>query len=216
MLKNFQNRRQQQKEVESEGRLPPGQTLTTKFPVLHYGSVPHYANLDAWDLKVLGLVEAPVTWNWEEFTALPTRTVTYDLHCVTRWSKFDTEWEGVHLQDLIDKGLLTLKPEAKFLIQHCEFGFTVNIPIEAALAENFILAYRYQGEPLDPEHGYPMRGLMGSVPGQKATSDRYLWKGGKWLRGLEFTAEDRAGFWEQNGYSMTANIWNEERYGRRF
>lgn len=216
MFKSFQDRRAQEKQVVSEGRLPPGQSLTNKFPVLHYGPVPTYPNLDQWSLRVYGLVEQEITWDWESFTKLPTRKVNYDLHCVTRWSKFDTEWEGVHLQDLIDTGMLTIKPEAKYVIQHCEFGFTVNLPLEAILAENFILAYRYLGEPLDPEHGYPLRGLMGAIPSEKATTDRYLWKGGKWLRGIEFTAEDRAGFWEQNGYSMTANVWNEERYRRSF
>ena len=117
---------------------------------------------------------------------------------------------------MLDAGLIKLKPEARYCVQHCEFGFTVNLPVEAMLAENFIFAYRFDGKPLEPEHGYPLRGLMGAIPGLHATTDRYLWKGGKWLRGLEFTAEDRPGFWEQAGYSMTANIWNEERYRRSF
>jgi len=215
-FRNFQDRREQENTVKDSGRLPPGQSLTNKFPVLHYGPVPVYKNLDTWDFRVWGLVEAEHTWTWEAFTKLPTRLVTLDLHCVTRWSKFDTGWEGVHLQDLIDAGLLKLKPEAKYCVQHCEYGFTVNLPIEAMLAANFILAYKYEGKPLDPDHGYPLRGLMGAVPSQHAPSDRYLWKGGKWLRSLEFTSEDRAGFWEQNGYSMTANVWSEERYRRSF
>ncbi len=152
----------------------------------------------------------------DEFTALPTREVVYDIHCVTRWSKFDTAWEGVRLQDILDAGIISLKPEARYVIQHCEYGFTVNLPLAVMLAENFIFAYRYQGEPLTPEHGYPLRGLMGAIPGEKVEQDRYLWKGGKWLRGLEFVTDDRPGFWEQAGYSMTANIWREERYRRSF
>lgn len=216
MFKEFEERRKLEKAVKDQDRLPPGQSLTLKFPVLHYGSVPIYENLDTWTLKFWGLVEEEKTFTWEQFTALPTRQVTLDIHCVTRWSKFDTMWEGVHLQDMIDAGLLKLKPEAKYCIQHCEFGFTVNLPIEAMLSENFLLAYRYAGEPLEPEHGYPLRGLMGAVPTQKASTDRYLWKGGKWLRGLEFIAQDRPGFWEDAGYSMTANVWNEERYSRSF
>lgn len=216
MFKNFQDRRELEKQVKDMERLPPGQSLTLKFPVLHYGPVPVYKNLVTWDFKAWGLVEEPCTLTWQQFTELPTRKVTLDIHCVTRWSKFDTEWEGVHLQDMIDAGLIKLKPEAKFCIQHCEYGFTVNLPIAAMLADNFIFAYKYQGQALDPDHGYPLRGLMGAKPTEHADTDRYLWKGGKWLRGLEFTAEDRPGFWEQAGYSMSANVWREERYRRNF
>jgi len=219
MLKNLlPNRELDELEgrMRAEGRLPPGQSATLKFPVLHYGPVPLYPDLSNWTFKVFGLVEEEVSLTWDQFTALPTRKFTLDIHCVTRWSKFDTEWEGVHLQDMLDAGLIKLKPEAKFCIQHCEYGFTVNLPIEAMLGDNFLFAYKYQGKPLEPEHGYPLRGLMGAVGGQKSSRDRYLWKGGKWLRGLEFTAQDRAGFWEQAGYSMSANIWNEERYRRSF
>jgi DMSO/TMAO reductase YedYZ molybdopterin-dependent catalytic subunit len=216
MFKDFQDRRALEKQVRTEGRLPPGQSLTNKFPVLHYGPVPMYPTLETWDFTVRGLVEEEKRWTWAEFIALPTRTVTLDLHCVTRWSKFDTVWEGVHFKDMLDAGLIKLKPDAKYCIQHCEYGFTVNLPVEAMLAENFLFAFKYNGLPLEPEHGYPLRGLMGAVPGQRASSDRYLWKGGKWLRGLEFTAEDRPGFWEQAGYSMTANVWNEERFRRGF
>jgi len=215
MLKDFMERRKQEEAIKHEGRLPPGQSLTQKFPVLHYGPVPMYNNLNTWTFSISGLVEQEKTWTWDEFNKLPKRKLVLDLHCVTRWSKFDTEWEGVHVQDLIDNGLIKLKPEAKYTVQHCEYGFTVNIPTEVLLSDNFILATHYDGKPLDPEHGYPLRGLMGAVPGQHADSDRYLWKGGKWLRGIEFVAQDQAGFWEQAGYSMTARIWDEERYARR-
>lgn len=212
MFKGYKDRREVEERVRKEGRLPPGQSVTIKFPVLHYGPVPIYENLDNWTFRIWGLVEEEQNWTWEQFMELPRRKVVYDLHCVTRWSKFDTEWEGVHLHDLIDAGLLKLKPTARFCIQHCEYGYTTNTSLEAVLAENFLLAFRYDGKPLDPEHGYPLRGLMGAIAGEKADTDRYLWKGGKWIRGLEFRAEDRPGFWENAGYSNTANVWREERY----
>lgn len=212
MFKGYQDRRELERKVTDEGRLPPGQSVTLKFPVLHYGPTPTYQSLEAWTFKVTGLVEEPVTWTWEEFTKLPTRKMTLDLHCVTRWSKFDTAWEGVHVQDLIDQGYIKVKPEAAFVIQHCEFGYTTNTSLDAVLADNFLLAYRYEGKPLDAEHGYPLRGLMGAVPGNKVDQDRYLWKGGKWIRGIEFTANDRPGFWENAGYNNIANVWREERY----
>lgn len=215
MLKDFMDRKRQEEQVKTEGRLPPGQSLTQKFPVLHYGSVPAYNNLNNWSLRVFGLVEQEVTWNWEEFNKLPRRKIQMDIHCVTRWSKFDTDWEGVHIKDLLDQGIIKLKPEAAYCIQHCEFGFTVNTSVEVLLADNFLLATHFDGAPLDAEHGYPLRGVIGALPGNHQDSDRYLWKGGKWLRGLEFKANDQPGFWEQAGYSMTARIWTEERYARR-
>ncbi len=212
MWNDFKDRRDAEGQIKQEGRLPPGQSLTLKFPVLHYGPVPHYPSLDKWIFRITGLVEQEQTWNWVQFNQLPRRKMTLDLHCVTRWSKFDMEWEGVHLQDLIEAGLLKIKPEAKFCIQHCEYGYTTNTSLDAVLSENFLLATHYDGHALEPDHGYPLRGLMGAIPGQKADTDRYLWKGGKWLRGLEFTAEDQPGFWENAGYSNTANVWREERY----
>src|SRR5262245_52403631 len=121
MLNDFMNRRATEKQIREEGRLPPGQSLTTKFPVLHYGPVPVYKTLDNWDFKVWGLVENEARWTWDEFMKLPKRDAVLDIHCVTRWSKFDTPWEGVHLQDLLDAGLIQLKPEAKYCIQHCEY-----------------------------------------------------------------------------------------------
>jgi DMSO/TMAO reductase YedYZ molybdopterin-dependent catalytic subunit len=211
---SFLLRRQREEEVKQSGRLPPGQSLTQKFPVLHYGPVPIYRDLSAWTFKIGGLVEEEKTWSWEAFNQLPRRKVIYDLHCVTGWSKFDTEWEGVHLRDLVDAGIIRIKPEAKYCIQHCEYGYTTNTPLEVALAPNFLMATHYNGSPLDPDHGYPLRGLMGAIPGQRQESDRYLWKGGKWLRGLEFSAVDKPGFWEQAGYSNTANVWREQRYSR--
>jgi DMSO/TMAO reductase YedYZ molybdopterin-dependent catalytic subunit len=214
MLKDFMDRKRQEEEVKSQGRLPPGQSLTQKFPVLHNGSVPNY-NLKTWTFRVFGLVEEEKSWTWEEFSALPRRKVMMDIHCVTRWSKFDTEWEGIHFKDLIDGGFIKLKPEAKFCIQHCEYGFTVNTPVSVLESDNFLLATHFDGKPLEPDHGYPLRGVIGAIPNKHQDSDRYLWKGGKWLRGLEFKEQDQAGFWEQAGYSMSARIWDEERYARR-
>lgn len=205
-------RKQREEEVKMAGRLPPGQALTQKFPVLHYGAVPTYNNLNNWNFRVFGLVEEERLWNWEQFNQLPRTSTTLDIHCVTGWSKFDCPWDGVSVKALIDAGLIKIKPEAKFVIQHCEFGYTTNTPLEAVLADNFLLATHFEGKPLDPEHGYPLRGLMGAVAGRKDNNDLYLWKGGKWLRGLEFSAQDRPGFWELAGYSNTANVWREERY----
>jgi DMSO/TMAO reductase YedYZ molybdopterin-dependent catalytic subunit len=186
--------------------------LTQKFPVLHYGPVPAF-NPATWDFRVFGLVEEEKHWTWDEFNRLPRRQMKMDIHCVTRWSKFDTVWEGVHLKDLIDQDFIRIKPEAKFVMQHCEYGFTVNVPLEVALSDVFMMATHYDGQPLEPDHGYPLRGVAGAIASQHSEDDRYFWKGGKWLRGLEFMASDRPGFWEQAGYSMTANVWKEERFG---
>jgi len=211
MLNSLFGRREQEQQVRSEGRLPPGQALTNKFPVLHYGPVPGF-NPATWDFRVYGLVEEEKRWTWQEFNQLPRRKIKMDIHCVTRWSKFDTEWEGVSVKDMVEQGLIVLKPGAHFVMQHCEYGFTVNVPLSVALSDVFLLATHYNGQPLDPDHGYPLRGVAGALPSQRSESDRYLWKGGKWLRALEFMAEDRPGFWEQAGYSMSAKVWEEERY----
>jgi len=210
MLNRIFNRKDDEERVKTEGRLPPGQSLTNRFPVLHYGPVPRF-DPAAWDLRVSGEVEEEVRWTWDEFLKLPRTKVTMDLHCVTRWSKFDTTWEGVSLKTLVDEGLIKLKPSARHLLQHCEYGFTVNVPVEVALAPNFLLATHYDGQPLEPDHGYPLRGVVGYVPGQDYKTP-YLWKGGKWLRGLEFLSRDRLGFWEQAGYHNEADIWKEQRF----
>jgi DMSO/TMAO reductase YedYZ molybdopterin-dependent catalytic subunit len=137
-----------------------------------------------------------------------------DVHCVTRWSKFDTDWEGVSLGTLVEGGFIKLKPSAKFIIQHAEYGYTTNLPLEVGLSENFLMATHFNGEPLTPEHGFPLRGVVGFIKGKKDLFVPYLWKGAKWLRGLEFTQEDRPGFWEQAGYHNKADVWKEQRFGR--
>jgi DMSO/TMAO reductase YedYZ molybdopterin-dependent catalytic subunit len=210
MLKSIFGRKEDEEKVKQEGRLPPGQSLTNRFPVLHYGPVPRF-DPSTWDLRVFGEVEEEKRWNWDEFNKLPRSQVTMDIHCVTRWSKFDTAWEGVALKTLVDQGLLKLKPTAHYLLQHCEYGFTVNIPIEVALSPNFLLATHFNGQPLELDHGYPLRGVVGHISGTEYKTP-YLWKGGKWLRGLEFLNKDRLGFWEQAGYHNEADVWKEQRF----
>ena len=210
MLKDVLARKGEEERLKREGRLPPGQSLTNKFPVLHYGPVPRF-DPATWDFRVWGELEAERRWSWEEFQKLPRTKLVMDIHCVTRWSKFDTEWEGVSLKRLVDEGDLQPKPSAKFVLQHCEYGFTVNVPLEVALADNFLMATHFDGEPISPDHGYPLRGIAGSIPGRSELMSPYFWKGGKWLRGLEFLAQDRQGFWEQAGYHNEADIWKEQR-----
>jgi DMSO/TMAO reductase YedYZ molybdopterin-dependent catalytic subunit len=212
MLKSVFGRREQEEQVRQEGRLPPGQSLTQKFPVLHYGPVPRFSPA-TWDFRILGEVEEEKRWNWEEFNQLPRTKVVMDIHCVTRWSKFDTEWEGVTVRALIDAGIIKLKPTARYVVEHAEYGYTTNLPLSVVLQDNFIMATHFNGEPLEPDHGYPLRGVVGHIVGKNDLIDPYFWKGAKWLRGLEFLAEDRPGFWERAGYHNEADIWKEERFG---
>lgn len=212
MLDGIFKRKELEEQSKREGRLPPGQSLTQKFPVLHYGPVPVF-NPAAWSFRVWGDVEDERTWTWEEFNQLPRTRVTMDIHCVTRWSKLDTTWEGVSVRTLVDTGLIRLKPAARYVLQHAEYGFTANLPIEVVLADNFLLAVQFNGQPLAPEHGAPMRGVVGCIPGREDLKTTYFWKGAKWLRGLEFLAHDQAGFWEQAGYHNEADVWREERFG---
>lgn len=200
---DFLKRRREEERVKSEGRLPPGQSLTEKFPVLTYGPNPQF-NEATWDLRVWGEVEREMRWTWQEFLALPTVTITCDIHCVTRWSKFDTAWEGVRFNEFVK--LFGVKPSARFVIAHCDHGYTTNLPIEAMMEDDVLLAYKYDGQFLDPDHGFPLRTL---VP------KRYFWKSAKFLRGLEFSTTDKPGFWEMGGYHNDGDPWKEERYGRR-
>jgi DMSO/TMAO reductase YedYZ molybdopterin-dependent catalytic subunit len=212
MLDRIFRRRELEEQIKGEGRLPPGQSLTQKFPVLHYGPVPSF-NPATWDFRIWGEVEEDKSWSWDEFNQLPKTKITMDIHCVTRWSKMDTTWEGVTVQTLIDKGLVRLKPSARYVLQHAEYGFTVNLPLEIILADNFLLATTYNGQPLTPEHGAPLRGVVGYITGREDLTTPYFWKGAKWLRGLEFMPHDQPGFWEQAGYHNKADVWKEERFG---
>jgi DMSO/TMAO reductase YedYZ molybdopterin-dependent catalytic subunit len=211
MFDSIFRRREEEQILKREGRIPPGQSLTNKFPVLHYGPVPHF-NPATWDFSVWGEVEQPLRLTWEEFNQLPRTKVTLDLHCVTKWSKVDTLWEGVALRTLIERGLVKPKPQALFVLQHAEYGFTTNLPLEVALQENFLLATHFNGEPLSPDHGYPLRAVVGAIHGRDDLHTPYLWKGAKWLRGLEFRTQDKLGFWEEAGYHNEADVWKEERF----
>jgi DMSO/TMAO reductase YedYZ molybdopterin-dependent catalytic subunit len=184
-------------------RLPPGQYLTDKWPVLHAGGVPRYDDeLSTWDFRVFGAVENEITLTHEELQALPQTRVTTDIHCVTRWSRFDAGFGGVHWRDLA--AIVKPLPEARFVIAHAEQGFTSNVPLEALDDDNALVAWEADGEPLDPEHGWPLRLVVPS---------RYFWKSAKWLRGLELRSSDQPGFWEKYGYHNDADYWKEQRYG---
>jgi len=196
--------------MKNDQRIPPGQSLTTAFPVLHTGPVPSF-NPAVWDFRVWGEVEEPVVWSWDEVMALPRVKIRLDLHCVTTWTRLDSEWEGVSLRQLTALGLIKLKPTAGYVMQHAEYGYTTNLPLDVALQDNFLLATHYDGHPLTPEHGHPLRGVVGSIPGREGLKDVYLWKGAKWLRGLEFMAADRSGFWEAHGYHNEGDVWKEQR-----
>ncbi len=181
-------------------RLPPGQYLTEKWPVLHAGSVPH-VDLATWDFRVYGQVEKPLTLTWDQLRELPQTEITADIHCVTRWSRFDTGFRGVHWRDLAS--LVKPKPTAHFVVAHAEQGFTSNLPLAALEEENALIAWEADGEPLTPDHGYPLRLVVPS---------RYFWKSAKWLRALELRSTDEPGFWERYGYNNNADYWKEERY----
>ena len=177
------DRREEEERVSKEGRLPPGQSLTLKFPVLHYGPVPHF-NPATWNFRVWGEVGEETEWSWDEFNKLPRTKIEMDIHCVTRWSKFDTVWEGVSVKTLIDEELIKVKPTATHVMQHAEYGFTVNLPLEVVMQESFLMASHFNGEPLTPDHGYPLRGVVGNIPGREDLETPYFWKGAKWLRSL--------------------------------
>ncbi len=182
-----------------ESRVPPGQFLTNKFPVLTYGPTPK-VKLETWKFKVFGLVEQPLELNWEGFNQLPWTTITADFHCVTQWSALDNTWEGVQLDHLLS--LAIPLAQANFVMAHCEGGYTTNLPLDLSLDEGF-LAHKQNGKPLEKGHGWPLRLIIPS---------RYGWKSAKWLNGIELMAEDKPGFWEERGYNNNADPWKEERF----
>ena len=183
-----------------EERVPPGQFVTERFPVLTYGPTYHYASLENWDLRVSGMAREK-SFSWEELTALPSKTQTVDIHCVTRWSKLDTTWTGVPWREFLRR--IEVDPAATHVMAHCDGDYTTNISLDVLDDDDTMLAYLYQGKAIEPDHGYPLRLL---VP------KKYFWKSAKWLRGLEFMRGDRPGFWERYGYHMEGDPWLEERF----
>lgn len=183
-------------------RLPPGQILTQKWPVLHYGTVPT-VDLKTWKFEVSGEVEHPFTLSWNDLQQLARQEVMCDIHCVTRWSRYDNLFEGIAVAPLMAQA--AVKPSATHALIHAEHGFTTNLPVADLLRPGNLLALRHNGQDLDPEHGGPVRLLVPHL---------YFWKSAKWVTGIEFLAEDYPGFWEQNGYHMRGEPWAEERYGR--
>ena len=180
------------------GRVPPGQYLVDDFPVLSAGPTPH-TRLEEWDFAITGAVTDEKRWTWEELRALPSETITKDIHCVTKWSKLDTEWEGVSVDTL----LADVETDAAYVLAFCDGGYTTNIPLEDVTGGKAWIAFGYGGEPLDPEHGGPARLLVPHL---------YFWKSAKWVRGLRLLDDDQPGFWEALGYHMYGDPWREQRY----
>jgi DMSO/TMAO reductase YedYZ molybdopterin-dependent catalytic subunit len=181
-------------------RLPPGQWVTDKWPVLHVGSVPRF-DPRTWDFRVGGLVGQPLRLTWDEFNALPRVERVSDVHCVTTWSRYENRWGGVATQEILARARPT--PEARFVVVHAENGYTANLALKQFEGDDCLFATHHDGAPLSPEHGYPVRLVVPQL---------YFWKSAKWVRGIELTAEDRPGFWEVRGYSNTAEPWQEDRY----
>ena len=193
-------RAQPKRKRELDARVPPGQFITKKFPVLTYGPTPQI-DLGAWQLRIDGAVEQKITFNWEEFTSLPTVRIETDIHCVTRWTMLDTVWEGVAFRELVDRVRPT--PDAQFVMQHAYGGYTTNLLLNELLDDDVLLAHRFGGEPLEVEHGGPLRVVVPKL---------YFWKSAKWVNRLEFLTEDSLGFWESYGYHRHGDPWKEERF----
>jgi DMSO/TMAO reductase YedYZ molybdopterin-dependent catalytic subunit len=181
-------------------RLPPGQYFTERFPVLHVGDVPTW-DPSTWELRIFGAVAEERRLSWDELRSLPTTTITTDIHCVTKWSKFDTGWTGVKFTDVL--ALVKPSPDAAFVIGHAEFGYTANLPLADLLRDDVLLAWEYDGAPLEPKHGAPVRLVVPHL---------YFWKSVKWLRGIELATRDKPGFWERNGYHNYGDPFREQRY----
>jgi len=194
------NREQLANKGIDDARLPPGQYLTERFPVLHVGDVPTYAPGE-WDLKIFGLVDKPFTINLDELKSMPAVTLLTDIHCVTKWSKFDTTWKGVRVSELFKRA--GMQKDAGYIMGHAEHGYTANLPLADVLLDESLVVYEYEGEEIEPIHGGPVRLLVPHL---------YFWKSPKWLRGLELSATDEPGFWEQNGYNMYGDPFLEQRF----
>jgi len=181
-------------------RIPPGQTLTHKWPVLTYGLTPR-ADLGRWTFRCFGLVEEEVVWTWAELLALPRVRITSDVHCVTRWSKLDNEWEGVAIGEIMSR--LRLKPAATYVLVHADPDYTTNLALEDLVQDDVLLALRHNDRDLEPEHGGPCRLVVPRL---------YFWKSAKWVRGLELRDDDEPGFWETYGYHLYGDPWLEQRF----
>ncbi len=184
---------------ESE-RIPPGQYQTRDFPVLTAGPTPRIP-LNSWTFSLNGLVESPQQWTWEQFNALPIQSFTKDIHCVTRWSKLDTHWEGISIDTLLEH--VTVKPEAQYVMAYSYGDYSTNIPLADLRNGKAFIGLRYEGSPLAPEHG---------GPGRLVVPHLYFWKSAKWIKGLRFMENNEPGFWEHGGYSMYGDPWQEQRY----
>jgi DMSO/TMAO reductase YedYZ molybdopterin-dependent catalytic subunit len=190
------------KQVDSKrgDRVPPGQVVTTKWPVLSYGRTPRF-DPQTWTFRCFGLVEQEIVWSWEQFLALPRVRLVSDVHCVTRWSRLDNEWEGVHIREIMTR--VRPRPEASFVMQHADPDYTTNIALQDLVHDDVVLALKHNGRDLEPDHGGPMRLVVPKL---------YFWKSAKWLRAFEFLDVNPPGFWEQNGYHMHGDPWKDERY----
>ena len=193
-------RKQLERAMREARRLPPGQSATLKWPVLHAGTVPQF-DPQKWDFQIAGLVEKPVRITWDVFTRLPMKEVTADMHCVTRWSRFDVRWEGVPFAEVMK--LAAVKTEAKYVMVLAEQDYTSNVPLEDLMRPTTLFALKHNGEPLPAEHGHPVRLVVPHL---------YAWKSVKWVRGIRFMEEDTPGFWEENGYNMYGDPFKEQRY----
>jgi len=193
--RGFQGRRQQS---NLSRRIPPGQYLERGFPVLSAGPTPH-TPVESWDFSILGHVDQARRWTWDDLHALPPETITADIHCVTKWSKLDTHWEGVSVDTLLEQ----VQHHGKYVIAFCDGGYTTNLPLSDVQGGRAWIVYGYEGQPLPPEHGGPARLLVPHL---------YLWKSAKWVRGLRLVDADEPGFWESLGYHNHGDPWKEERY----
>ena len=197
----FSEEQEQRRSSDGRDRLPPGQRLVTDWPVLSYGATPSIPTAD-WRLRASGAVEEEHAWTWEAFLALGQESRVNDIHCVTTWSRYDNTWEGVLFRSVLEQ--LRVLPEATAVLVHCYGGYTTNIPLaDLRRDDHALFAITHDGTPLAPEHGGPMRLVVPSL---------YFWKSAKWVSGVEFLAQDRPGFWEQYGYNMHGDPWEEERY----
>lgn len=186
--------------ADQHDRVPPGQALTTDWPVLHYGNIPRM-DLDTWTFRIFGLVEEEVTLTYPQFMALTQTEITVDIHCVTHWSRLDNRFKGVPFKEVMK--LVQVKPEAKYVMFHAQGGWTTNLPLADLMRDDVLFAYQHNGQDISAAHGWPLRTVVPHL---------YFWKSAKWVRGMEFLAEDKAGFWERNGYHMYGDPWLSQRY----